>query len=53
MIPIANENGKVVKIKVYIKVLRYLASGQSMNRAAKFMDTIKTLIMVLLYLRAT
>ena len=48
LIPIANENGKVVKIKVYIKVLPYLASGQSMNRVAKF---IKTLILVLLYLR--
>ena len=50
MIPIANENGKVVKIKVNIKVLRYLASGQSMNGAAKF---IKILVLVLLYLRAS
>ena len=44
LIPIANENGKVVKIKV----LRYLELGQRMNRVAKF---IKTLILVLLYLR--
>ena len=50
LIPIANENGKVVKIKVYIKVLRYLELGQRMNRVAKF---IKTLILVLLYLRAS